>query len=396
MSGPNETVPSAERYRDQLATPAEIIEDARCGRMFILVDDEDRENEGDLIIPAQFATPDVINFMARHGRGLICLAMTKQRIDQLRLPPMRENNKSRHETAFTISIEAREGISTGISAADRARTIQTAIDSSKGSDDIVSPGHVFPLAARDGGVLIRAGHTEAAVDIARLAGLTPAGVICEIMNDDGTMSRLDDLVAFAQLHGLKIGTIKDLISHRLKTDTIIEQIVDQPFESQYGGDWRLRVFLNKTEGTEHLALVKGEISPDRPAMVRVHAINLLEDLFGLVNDRAHHLNAAMLAIAEYGCGAVVMPREADGSGVSHYLSPERGTEDRPGDGLMRAFGLGCLMLNQIGARQLILLSNSGRHPVAGLEGFGLSVVGERRIPEMRLVVDRQPRPNLLV
>lgn len=245
-------------------------------------------------------------------------------------------------------------------------------------------------------MLIRAGHTEAAVDIARLAGPTPAGVICEIINEDGTMSRLGDLVAFAQLHGLKIGTIKDLISHRLKTDTIIEEIIDHPFESEHGGDWRLRVFLNKTEGTEHLALVKWEISPDRPAMVRVHAINLLEDLFGLANERAHHLNAAMLAIAEYGCGAVVTPREADGSGVSHYLSPERGTEDRPGDGMMRAFGLGCLMLNQIGARKLILLSNSGRHPVAGLEGFGLSVVGERRIPNMRLVVDRQPRPNMLV
>jgi len=368
----------------QLATPEEIIEDARNGRMFILVDDEDRENEGDLIIPAQFVTPDTVNFMAMHGRGLICLAMTRARINHLRLPLMQEKNMSRHETGFTVSVEAREGISTGISAADRARTIQTAIDPGKGADDLVSPGHVFPLVARDGGVLIRAGHTEAAVDIARLAGLTPAGVICEIMKEDGTMARLDDLLAFARLHGLKIGTIKDLISFRLQKDTIIETVVDQPFVSAYGGDWRIRVFLNKTENTEHIALIKGDIRPDQPAMVRVHAINLLEDLFGLANGRAHQLNAAMMSIAEYGVGAVVMPREVDGSGVSHYLSQARGTEQKPGDGMLRAFGLGCLMLNEIGARQLILLSNSQAHTVAGLEGFGLTVLEERRFPEFRV------------
>jgi len=368
-------------FNPAISSAEEIIEEARNGRMFILVDDEDRENEGDLIIPAQFATPDAINFMAKHGRGLICLAMTPDRVKALGLQPMRADNESRHQTAFTTSIEAREGISTGISAADRAHTIQVAVDSGKGRDDIVSPGHVFPLTAREGGVLVRAGHTEAAVDISRLAGLPPAGVICEVMNEDGTMARLPDLVAFAQLHAMKIGTIADLIAFRRRKDTLLECVTDEPFVSHYGGDWRVRVYLNKTEQTEHLALIKGQIDSSKPVMVRVHAINLLEDLFGSATGRAHQLNAAMLEIARHGSGAVVMPREGEGPHVSQYLKKER-FGPVPGDGMLRAYGIGCLMLSDIGAKELILLTNSTTHSFVGLEGFGLRVVGERPIPQV--------------
>jgi 3,4-dihydroxy 2-butanone 4-phosphate synthase/GTP cyclohydrolase II len=373
-----------DSFKAALSSTDEIIEEARNGRMFILVDDEDRENEGDLIIPAQFATPDAINFMAKYGRGLVCLAITKDRALTLGLQPMQTENRSRHQTAFTVSIEAREGISTGISAADRARTIQAAIDPARGRNDIVSPGHVFPLTARDGGVLVRAGHTEAAVDISRLAGLTSAGVICEVMNDDGTMARLPDLIAFAQRHCLKVGTIADLIAFRRRKDTLLECVIDEPFVSEYGGDWRIRVYLNKTEQTEHLALVKGEIDPAKPVMVRVHAINLLEDLFGIANGRARQLNAAMLEIARYGSGVVVMPREGEGSNVSQYLQKEK-FGAKPEDGMLRAYGLGCLILADIGVRNLILLTNSRTHTFVGLEGFGLKVVAEQAIPPLSSV-----------
>ena len=247
--------------------------------MFILVDDEDRENEGDLVIPAQMATPDAINFMATHGRGLICLALTKERVDQLGLQPMAAHNGTRHETAFTISIEAREGVTTGISAADRARTISVAIDAAKGPEHIVTPGHVFPLVARDGGVLVRAGHTEAAVDVARLAGLNPSGVICEIMSEDGTMARMDDLIAFAQLHGLKIGTIRDLIAYRLQQGPsgradrrgALRQPLGRRLDAR-------RTFLNKATGAEQIALVKGTIDPAKPTLVRMHALGLFADV----------------------------------------------------------------------------------------------------------------------
>lgn len=382
---------STDSPRASLATTQEILDEARNGRMFILTDDEERENEGDLIIPAQFATPDAINFMAAHGRGLICLALTHERVTQLRLPPMHSENLSRHETAFTVSIEAREGVTTGISAADRARTIQTAIDTRKGPKDIGSPGHVFPLVARDGGVLIRAGHTEAAVDIARLAGLTPAGVICEVMNPDGSMARLADLVPFAELHGIKIGTIKDLISYRLQNDTIVEMIMDEPFVSEFGGDWRIRVYLNKSEGTEHIVLVKGQIRPEEPAMVRVHTVNLMEDFFGLANGRSHQLNAAMVQINEYGAGAVVIPRQVDGSSARQYLSSD--ANPKSSDGMFRTFGLGCAIIHAIGARQLILLSKSESHSIAGLEGFGLKVLEERKIPDLRFTIEMNDGPS---
>ncbi|MEN9718074.1 MAG: 3,4-dihydroxy-2-butanone-4-phosphate synthase, partial [Pseudomonadota bacterium] len=237
----------------------EIIEEARNGRMFILVDDEDRENEGDLVIPAQMATPDAINFMATHGRGLVCLTMTRERTEFLGLELMSRNNGTRHETAFTVSIEAREGVTTGISAGDRARTVAVAIDATKGRQDIVTPGHVFPLIARDGGVLVRAGHTEASVDISRLAGLNPSGVICEIMNEDGTMARMDDLAPFARRHGLKMGTIRDLIEYRRKHDHLVEKISEVPFTSDYGGDWKLITFRNKVDGSESFVLQKGAV-----------------------------------------------------------------------------------------------------------------------------------------
>ncbi|MBN8841005.1 MAG: 3,4-dihydroxy-2-butanone-4-phosphate synthase, partial [Sphingomonadales bacterium] len=280
-----------------LSSPEEIIEEAKNGRMFILVDDEDRENEGDLVIPAQMATPEKVNFMARHGRGLICLALAKSRVDQLGLDLMSRNNGTRHETAFTVSIEARDGVTTGISAADRARTIAVAIDAAKGKDEIVTPGHVFPLIARDGGVLVRAGHTEAAVDVARLAGLNPSGVICEIMNEDGTMARMDDLVAFAQLHNLKIGTIRDLIAYRRRHDHLVQKQAEMTFESRWGGSWRAITFFNKATGDETIALVKGRIDPASPTLVRMHTASFFVDMFGEQSDRTGLLSRSMELIA---------------------------------------------------------------------------------------------------
>src|SRR5918993_3078844 len=256
-----------------------IINEARNGRMYILVDDDDRENEGDLIIPAQMATPDAINFMARHGRGLICLALGKERVDQLGLEPMARVNGTRMETAFTVSIEARDGVTTGISAADRARTIAVAIDANNGPDALVSPGHVFPLVARPGGVLVRAGHTEAAVDVSRLAGLNPSGVICEIMREDGGMARMEDLIAFAQLHNLRIGTIRDLIAYRLKKDRQVIETAEARFDSRWGGGWTAKTFLNTASGVEQIALVKGKVDPERPTLVRMHALSLFSDAF---------------------------------------------------------------------------------------------------------------------
>ena len=267
-------------HRDIIAPIEDILDAARNGKMFILVDHEDRENEGDLVIPAQMATPDAINFMATHGRGLICLAMTSDRVDDLGLDLMRTNNSSRHETAFTVSIEAREGVTTGISAHDRARTVSVAIDASKGPADLASPGHVFPLRARKGGVLVRAGHTEAAVDISRLAGLNPSGVICEIMNEDGSMARLPDLISFAQKHGLKIGTISDLIAYRRRHDNLVSVKSENTVTSEFGGDWQMRVFEDETHGDQHVALIKGDISGDDPVLVRMHAMDPMLDIIG--------------------------------------------------------------------------------------------------------------------
>ena len=364
-----------------LSSPEELIDEAKNGRMFILVDDEDRENEGDLVIPAQMATPEKINFMARHGRGLICLALTKARVEQLGLDLMSRNNGTRHETAFTVSIEARDGVTTGISAADRARTVAVAIDAGKTRDEIVTPGHVFPLVARDGGVLVRAGHTEAAVDVARLAGLNPSGVICEIMNEDGTMSRMDDLVAFAQLHHLKIGTIRDLIAYRRRHDHLVEKRAEIDFESRWGGTWRAITYSNKASGDEQMALVKGRIDPDAPTLVRMHTLSFFVDAFGEESDRSGLLSRSMEMIAEAGSGVIVVINRRMRDPMTRFIRA-RAAGKRAGEPEveeLRDYGVGAQILAELGVHDMILLTNT-HHALVGLEGYGLSIVDERPIP----------------
>ncbi len=363
-------------YSDCISSVAEIIQEARNGRMFLLVDHKERENEGDLIIPAQMAGPDTVNFMAKHGRGLICLAMEGERIDSLGLPLMAPSNQSRHETAFTVSIEAREGVTTGISAHDRAHTIAVAIDPHSGPGDIATPGHVFPLRAREGGVLVRAGHTEAAVDIARLAGLIPAAVICEIMNDDGTMARLPDLVAFAQRHNLKIGTISDLIAYRLRYDNLVRETAADSITSMIGGEWEIRVFEDQPDGAEHLALVKGDIEADGPVLVRMHVLDPLDDVLALHPERFEQVPDSMAAIAAEGRGALVILRDMSPSALSAKL---RGTGASPRQ--LRQYGVGAQILHALGVRELELLTNSPAPKVVGLEGYGISIVGTRPIPK---------------
>ncbi|WP_448662559.1 3,4-dihydroxy-2-butanone-4-phosphate synthase [Sphingomonas sp. CJ20] len=361
-----------------LSTPEELIDEARNGRMFILVDDEDRENEGDLVIPAQMATPDAINFMAKFGRGLICLALTKARVDQLGLELMSRANGTRHETAFTISIEAKEGVTTGISAADRARTVSVAIDAAKGRDDLVSPGHVFPLVARDGGVLVRTGHTEAAVDVARLAGLNPSGVICEIMKDDGTMARLDDLVSFAQYHNLKIGTIRDLIAYRRRHDHLVEKRAEAAFVSQWGGEWTALTFWNKATGSEQVALVKGAIDPAKPTLVRMHAVSPFSDLFGEGGERGGLLRRSMEIIGREGAGVVVVINRQRDDQFSMALQARAGAIPATDMDELRDYGVGATILTELGVQDMILLTNT-HHTLIGLDGYGLSIVGERAI-----------------
>jgi 3,4-dihydroxy 2-butanone 4-phosphate synthase/GTP cyclohydrolase II len=366
-----------QRGTDVLVGPEAIIDEARNGRMFILVDDDDRENEGDLVIPAQMATPDAINFMARHGRGLICLALTKDRADQLGLEPMTRTNRSRNETAFTVSIEARDGISTGISAADRARTVAVAIDASNGPDAIVSPGHVFPLIARPGGVLVRAGHTEAAVDVSRLAGLNPSGVICEIMREDGTMARLEDLMDFARTHGLKIGTIRDLIAYRLKKDHLVERVAAAPFKACGGADWQAQVFRDKSSGEEQLALVHGTLDTDRPVLVRMHSLDLFADVLGESCARSGVLQGAMRMIEQEGSGVVVTLHAAAPGSLSRSIDLRAGKPVEAGDAV-RGYGTGAQILAALGIHDMILLSNT-RHAPVGLSGYGLAIVEERSI-----------------
>jgi 3,4-dihydroxy 2-butanone 4-phosphate synthase / GTP cyclohydrolase II len=377
----------------------DIIEDARNGRMFILVDDEDRENEGDLVIPAQMATPEAINFMARYGRGLICLSMTRSRIERLGLRLMSAENGTRHHTAFTVSIEAREGVTTGISASDRARTIAVAIDPEKGETDIVTPGHVFPLMARDGGVLVRAGHTEAAVDISRLAGLNPSGVICEIMNDDGTMARLPDLVKFAQFHGLKVAAIADLIAYRRRHDILVERTIETSIESRYGGRFKMLVYVNRAAYAEHIALIKGDISGPEPVVVRMHAMNVLDDVLGDKSvGRGGVLHSSMKYISEVGRGVVVLIREPRPTSLSDRVRARHGDSSSASAGLgdylsdegrmaasfasgLRDYGVGAQVLLDLGLRDVVLLSN---HPqtVVGIEGYGLNITEWRAIPPL--------------
>ncbi len=355
-----------------IAPIEEIIETARNGGAYILVDAEDRENEGDVIIPAQFATPARINFMARHARGLICLAMTQDRARELRLPPMVAENRSGLRTAFTVSIEAREGITTGISAHDRAHTVSVAIDPTRGCDDIVSPGHVFPLVARPGGVLVRAGHTEAAVDVSSLAGLMPAGVICEVMNDDGTMARLPDLVRFSREHGLPIGTIADLISYRRRTERCVTRVHEEAFETVYGTGFRLSVFRSLVDNVEHVALSRGRIAPDQPTLVRMHRLDFVSDMLGPPHDRREYVQRALTRIGLHdGAGVIVFIRDPSASAISDRRSngavPTR-------DQRIRDYGMGAQILLDLGVRDIVLMTDSEAR-LSGIEGYGLRIIG---------------------
>jgi len=359
-----------------LSSIEEIIQDAIDGLPYILVDADDRENEGDVIIPAQFATPRQINFMAKHARGLICLAITKARAEQLKLPPMTANNQSGHGTAFTVSIEAREGVTTGISAQDRAHTVAVAVDPSKAAFDIVSPGHVFPLVARDGGMLVRAGHTEAAVDIARLAGLTPAGVICEVMNDDGSMARLPELLAFANEHGLKVGTIADLIAYRRRSEKLVQRVATAPFDSFTGGDLTIHVYRSEVDGGEHVALVKGTIDPTQDTLVRVHQVDLTADLLGWSTAHRDYVPRALRAIADHpGQAVAVFVRDPSPDSISSRIAG--GRKVYHDTNATKDYGIGAQILLDLGVRRMVLLTSS-TGKLAALEGFGLTVVG--RIP----------------
>ncbi len=365
-----------QRY---LSPIADIIEDARNGRMFILVDDEDRENEGDLIIPAQMATPDAVNFMAKFGRGLICLTMTRARLEDLEIPMMSVENKMRHGTAFTVSIEAREGVTTGISAHDRSHTIKVAIDNAKGRDDLASPGHIFPLMAQDGGVLVRAGHTEASVDISKLAGLNASAVICEIMNDDGTMARLPDLVEFAKSHGLKIATIRDLIAYRLKHDNLVDCVDSSSFVRNSGAEWAAKVYRSTADGSENLALVYGDPSGDAPVPVRMHVANPFEDMLDENTPRSGQLSRAMQMIEGEGRGAVVVFPGSGGQSFSSLVAQHKGEYVKDSEKVIRNIGYGAQIMLDLGISNMILLSNTNS-PVIGIEGYGLNIVETRAIP----------------
>ena len=371
----------ASHPSEALSSVEEAIEEFRNGRMVILVDDEERENEGDLVIPAQLATPEAINFMAKFGRGLICLALTPERCHELGLELMPKRNESRHDTAFTVSIEAREGVTTGISASDRSRTVMAAIDPAHGPHDITSPGHVFPLMARDGGVLVRAGHTEAGVDMARLAGLNPSAVICEIMNDDGSMARMADLEAFAQRHAVKVASISDLISYRLRNDTFVQRIEETELDSRHGGKFKMYVYANTIEYSEHIVLVKGDITDEAPVLVRVHDFNPLDDILGdSASGHEGKLQAAMRIVGEQGRGVVIIIREPRQSRVSELVRARSGGSETTG---LRDYGVGAQILLDLGVRQMILLHNT-EWTIVGLDGYGLKVVGQQPIPQSAL------------
>lgn len=357
---------------DAIASAEEIIEEARKGRIFILVDHEDRENEGDFVIPADACDAAAVNFMATHGRGLICLPMEARRIEELGLPMMSMHNSSRHETAFTTSIEAREGVSTGISAADRALTVATAIDPANGPADIATPGHVFPLRARNGGVLVRAGHTEAAVDIARLAGRNPSGVICEIMNEDGTMARLPELVEIAKKHGMKIGTISDLIAYRRRHDNLVRETGREVITSEFGGEWDMRIFTDLTHEIEHVVLIKGDISTADPVLVRTHALNEAQDVLGMGPKAADELPRAMQIIAKGGRGVVCLFREPRKTLYAR-------DEEEPGT--VRNIGLGSQILSALGLSDLVLLTDSPDTRYVGVDAYGLNITATRPIQE---------------
>jgi 3,4-dihydroxy 2-butanone 4-phosphate synthase/GTP cyclohydrolase II len=357
----------------------DVIADAKQGKLFILIDDEDRENEGDLCVLGEWVTPENINFMAKYGRGLICLALPRERTDALGLGMMERRNESRHQTAFTVSIEAREGVTTGISAADRAHTIRTAIDPQRSEKDITTPGHIFPLIGRDGGTLVRAGHTEAVIDIARAAGSeTPSGVICEIMKDDGDMARLSDLLPFAKEHDLKIGTIADLIAWRRTNETLVQRSVETDFASRTSGSWRMIIYVNTISNVEHIALVKGDISGDEPILVRMHALDLMSDVLDESSPfrNGRELETAMHTIEKHGRGIVVVLRESSNASLSSMVSQrvmqDAQSGDNPGHDL-REYGVGAQILGDLGVSKMVLLSNS-KPNVISIEGYDLEIV----------------------
>ena len=356
-----------------------ILSEARNGRMFVLVDDHDRENEGDVVIAAQMATPAAINFMTLHARGLICLALTAERAEALGLELQPRRNESRFGTAFTVSIEAREGITTGISASDRACTIASAINPAKGREDIATPGHVFPLVARRGGVLERAGHTEAAVDVMRLAGLIPAAVICEIMKEDGTMARRDDLNRFAHDHKLAIATVADLIAYRLRHESIVTCIAETEIKSAYGGHFKAMIFRNHITHAEHIALTKGDITTESPVIVRVHALDITSDLLADYRGESKSLlQRSMDIITDHGRGAVIIIHDSRPTALSENLCSHVNQTDA-----LRDYGIGAQILINLGIREMILLSNTER-PIIGLAGYGLKVIERWPIPSDRL------------
>ncbi len=382
-----------------VSTIEEVVEDIRAGKMIILVDDEDRENEGDLFMAAQMATPEAINFMATHGRGLICLTLTPEHLAKLNLPMMVQDNQSPYETAFTVSIEARHGVTTGISAADRARTIQVAASRDVKPEDIVSPGHIFPLRARRGGVLVRTGQTEGSVDIAKLAGLNPAGVICEIMKEDGTMARMPDLEVFAETHDLKIATIADLVAYRLKKDTLVHRAAETRLPTRYGGEFHLIAYTNDVDDAEHVALVKGEIDPDKETLVRVHSECLTGDVFGSLRcDCGGQLQAAMRMVGRAGNGVIIyMHQEGRGIGLVNklkaYALQDKGLDTVEANlelgfkADLRDYGIGAQILRDLGIRKMKLMTNNPKK-IVGLEGYGLEVTD-------RVAIEMEPVPENL-
>lgn len=362
----------------------EAIEEIRLGRIVIVVDDEDRENEGDLTAAAEKTTPEMINFMAKNGRGLICLAMTGERLDELRIPMMVRDNTSKFGTAFTVSIEARHGVTTGISAADRAKTILTAVDPATIPSDLARPGHIFPLRSQSGGVLMRAGQTEASVDLARLAGLYPAGVICEVMNEDGTMARVPNLKIVAREHGLKIVTVADIIAYRLRTETFVKRIAGSVFPTEYG-EFKIVIFENELDKEQHIALVKGEIDPDSPVIVRVHTQSTMADVFNSLRTGGRNkLKAALRKIEENGQGILVYLRqeekahnlvdEINGNAVKNARAEATGSNpiSNPSSNL-RIYGIGAQILRALGVHQIRLLTNRPKK-IIGLHGYGITVV----------------------
>ena len=356
----------------ELSSIEEIVECARNGKLFVLVDDENRENEGDLIFPAQLITPNIINFMAKYGRGLICLALTEERSKELDLKPMDRRNTSKFDTAFTVSIEAKEGVTTGISAADRSRTIQTAIDNTKDKDDLTTPGHIFPLVARNGGVLSRAGHTEAAIDIARLAGLNPSAVICEIMNDDGSMARMNDLKEFCKYHDLKLASIEDLIRWRVHKDPIVKKIFSDKLNTDFAGEFNFFCYSNQIDNTEHFALVKGDINEEEDTLVRVQKINYVSDIFKgrLLNKKGNYssIESAMIEIDKNKKGVLVIIKD----NKSEF---NKETVDSKNNSEFREYGVGAQILRDLGVRKMLLLTNS-KQEIIGLDGFDLKIVGK--------------------